>query len=296
MIQLTRDGIPKALPVWSKDGSMVAFVEKTKPEEALARPVFLDSKGKTISDALVHPEQRADYADTGMRFVESIEWLTDHKVAVYGSVNPSTSEYLIFDVHLGKSVYQFFNDGPRAAFAPDGLNVAWESGCPDFTPVERCNWALNVDGKSVFPQGGSDVAGFLAGPRWSGDSRFVAAIYEEAPTRSQKLVVWRSGELSTTPLPVNAGTEWSLAWIGTDLFVASNPPGTHQEMRAWEFDPDARSLTQVSPAPILERKEVIDGLKNQLESLVEAHGGREADFWCKNCPLSSLPRRSSVND
>jgi hypothetical protein len=43
-------------------------------------------------------------AVSGMRGVEQMEWISERRLVVSGSINPSTGEYAVIDVETGKQV------------------------------------------------------------------------------------------------------------------------------------------------------------------------------------------------
>jgi hypothetical protein len=84
---LTHDGVPKALPVLSKNGKNSAFIESAASNFALAKLIVVDSTGKSIANIPVHPFSPTEVY-SGMRFVNALEWLTNDRLAVSGSINP----------------------------------------------------------------------------------------------------------------------------------------------------------------------------------------------------------------
>src|SRR5271155_3485658 len=52
-VRLTNDGKPKTLPVWSKDGTKIAFVENTSKNVAVASLSVIDRTGGLISVILI---------------------------------------------------------------------------------------------------------------------------------------------------------------------------------------------------------------------------------------------------
>src|ERR1700676_1978863 len=57
--QVTRDGIGKFLPLWSKDGSKIAFNQVIDAKRGLGELVVIDERGHQINDFLLRPRHGA---------------------------------------------------------------------------------------------------------------------------------------------------------------------------------------------------------------------------------------------
>ena len=293
-VQLTNDGIPKSLPVWSKDGSKIAFIEKTDRNIALSRLSVISRGGSRLFSILIHPAP-TDPREvvTGMRFVERVEWVTGSRIAVSGSINPSTCENIVFDVFTGSIVNEFYDDGCNAAYSQDGRHVAYMTGAPHFTPESRRERELIVDGKSVFPRRGTQVK-FITDPKWNADSKTLAIVATRDKTGTSSMVMWRAkgGKLSTIRIPMKKGVvaegEAELFWNGQDLILTSPE-------QAWSFSKGRPREIDRSLALLLnQNQEATEMKKERAVSLPP--GVEKPDFWCPSCALSLAPRRSSVND
>lgn len=279
--QITSDGIAKALPAWSKDGSRIAFIKGGNGQQQLGNLVVLRSDGEVLKSVQIRGEE--DMAG-GMRFVEALEWLGQERIAVSGSANPSLTETTIVDLAGGEGESGIFDDGPGADFSPDGKHFAYNTGSPHFTPESEREPALSVDHVSVFPKRGTRVR-FVGARRWSPDSRKLAVIVEYPATERRSAVVWQiDGSIHETALP--EGDFEDLFWADGDLMVASG----RELLRIVGQQAVESDLTQGSLTPLqqvrAERKRLLD--------MVSDHGGRDADFWCEGCVLTALPRKVSA--
>jgi hypothetical protein len=179
----------KWLPLWSKDGGRIAFLRAVSQEQALANLIVLDPNGDKTAEIVIRPADNAPPA--GMRFVEDVEWLSSERIAVSGSINPSTAENLVFDLPSSREVRDFYDDGSRAVYSPDGAHVAYQVGSPHFTPAEEREPALEVDGKRVFPERGVQLS-FIAEPRWSPNSRKLAVVTDTMGAQQKSLAIWEA--------------------------------------------------------------------------------------------------------
>ena len=114
----------KSLPVWSKDGSKIAYIEAADKTLALANLVVIDQYGQVIQRMSIKPNVPGE-VQSGMRFVESVEWLTRDSIVVSGTVNPSTTEYNVFDLATGKCPKNFSTMEPvRHSLPMDAITPA----------------------------------------------------------------------------------------------------------------------------------------------------------------------------
>jgi hypothetical protein len=153
---LTHDDTPKGLPVWSKDGTRIAYIADIDKHRALADLLVIDShSGSKITDVLIRPVTTGEGED--MRFIETLEWLTPDKIVAAGSVNLSTEKGVIIDLITGKEVMNYYDDSGSAVYSPDGSHVAYISGAPHFSPESLQNPTLNIDLSKIYPMTGTRV-------------------------------------------------------------------------------------------------------------------------------------------
>ena len=105
--QLTTDGLKKGLLVPSKDRRRFAFVRDAKGS-SLGDLVVMQPDGTTVREIRFRPPEAHV---SGMRFIEGLEWISDQRLVVSGSVNPSTGEYVLVDIGTGKEVGGYLTDG-----------------------------------------------------------------------------------------------------------------------------------------------------------------------------------------
>lgn len=279
--QVTADGTEKYLPVWSKDGSMIAFVKTVPDGQALGNLVVIDENGRLLQTLLF---RRAEDFAGGMRFIESLEWLGRDRIAISGSVNPSLTETAIVDLATGTEQGRIFDDGPGADFSPDGKHFVYSSGSPHFTPESNREPALYVDYARVFPEKGSRIR-FVSGRRWSPDSEQVAVVALDPATKRQTMIVW-SGDDKVSEAPVTIPSESidDLLWSGSNVVISSQ----EGEQQIVPGKRDAGASEPLYTPSILQKVRLE---KSRLLEAVKRNGGRDADLWCDACPWTALPRK-----
>lgn len=304
--RITNDGLRKSLPVWSKDGERIAFVEQADQHVALVTLVVVDQLGHVLSELPVKPTSPGEVA-SGMRYVEALEWLSESRIAVSGSVNPSTTEYNIFDVVSRKSVKEFFDDGHGAAFSPDGRNYVYVSGSPHFTPANDRAATLFLDDKPMFG-GSSTQVDFVARPRWSHDGKSFAVLTSDQSGKYSIIsATTQSTAASITSLPFTGENPDPYFWSNEDLYLTRKVIDEHpakpmlglrqNRPETWRLLNGTGSWEQIDAAQAPEDLDAkARNVKSQLNKMHLVADGKNYDYWCDKCVLTELPRRSSTSE
>ncbi|MGH8307845.1 MAG: TolB family protein [Gammaproteobacteria bacterium] len=316
MVRLTHDGIPKSYPRFSKDGSMIAFIEKSD-RAALDMILVINRQGRELYRVYIHPEQAvgaqaADSGFGGMRYVEEMEWLNNSRIVVGGDINPSTSENLIYDLPP-HGLPEEFNPEGGETYSPDGKHFAYEDGMPHFTPADEQMPTLNVDNKAVYPTSHSQIT-FISAPRWSPDSRMLGVLVRDSHSGSLKLVIWHVGGTVTTALMPTTGASLALlpdantsayhadvyyangGWVVKSIGQGGMSPTGQAEVSttgqggAWQLSADGQSFQPLQGAAPPDPMVAARALRQKLERDARVSGAYYGmDFWCKSCALLALP-------
>jgi hypothetical protein len=266
---------------------MIAFLRAVDPDRALANVVVVKRDGTSVANILFRPAE-ADVVG-GMRFVESLQWLTDSKIAASGSINPTTTETVVIDLQDGSEIADVYDDAGGAIYSARGDHVAYYSGSPHFTPMAFRELALNVDYQRVFPVNGHHVS-FGTDTRWSPNGSQLAVVFEDDLSKEHTLVTWSaSAGVSATPLGASAGEDRHIFWIGDSLYLTSNGNTVKYQVQVGKVTAQKTSLVS---DPLISA----DRFRKALRATAVPGGGRDADFWCVGCGLSELPRMRSVGD
>lgn len=184
---LTNDGIPKGNPLWSKDGTKIAFERDIDRSVALDNLIVMDPEtGRTLGDVRIRPTSSGEM--DSIRYIERIEWLTTDEIAAYGSINPSTVDVLIIDTKTGKEVMDYTDDSGGAAFSPDGEHAATINGMPHFSQESERAPELDIDNLRVYPAKGVHIS-ILSNPAWSEDGAKVAVVAADYQSKQRSVVI-----------------------------------------------------------------------------------------------------------
>jgi dipeptidyl aminopeptidase/acylaminoacyl peptidase len=304
--QLTSDGIPKWLPAWSEDGQKLAFMRKAPRTESLGHLVVITDSGEAVIEIPLEPVE--PNVDKAMRFVETLQWIAPDRIAVGGTVNPSTIEVVVLDIATGKQTDETDSDEMAPTFSTDGKHFAGFFGSPHFADEEGKEPELDVDNKRVYPPETIKVD-FLTKPVWSPETSDVAVVAKDKKAKTYSVVLWRNDEpLVTLPVPVPwEDVKADLFWKDNALILHVRPctwhpvnattiaPDCKTIGRAWKVADDLKTLVEVSPESATKpaAKESVD--EESMLSLVKQAGGSSADVWCKSCALATRPRKASVD-
>lgn len=308
------------LPVWSRDGNRIAYIEDTNSDRALSTLVVSDPFGQVLARVPLKPVARNEVR-SGMRQVESIEWLTSDQIVVSGTINPSSTEHLVVNLLQLAVTSEYVDDGQGAAFSPDGKHVAVIEGAPHFASVSGRAPVLMVDGREVFTKFDADASN-LGRPVWSADSSTVAV-----PLRND------SGKQGVVYLNIhNAASRWvdlpfadqgrnggaaAVFWSGGALHVqrkasvvpsklgmgqssapdaASTGPGAAvTAVQDWtlQVSRTAAGWRQVQ-TPAVNPELAAQALRRQAAATRLPANARDVDVWCAACALDLVARRSGA--
>jgi hypothetical protein len=227
--QVTSDGLKKGFVALSKDGTLIAFTRETHLDE-LSCIVVIRHNGAVINVIHFRP---AEANIRGMRFVEDLQWITNDRLLVSGSVNPSIGEYATLDVHSGKEVGGYVVDGFSLSPSPDWSHVAYEAAVAHFTDEVYRRPQLCLDeecGPSPSALGGYPSRDrhveFIGRPLWSPDGTRVAITAEDYTTKAQSVIVREPGGKTTefTPPPEAGvgGAKLTLSWQDNSIYIRTS--------------------------------------------------------------------------
>ncbi len=310
------NGLAKTFPLWSRDGTQIAFIEQTKKSLALNKLVIINQHGQPISSVLIKANVPGEI-QSGMRFVESLEWLGRDKIAVSGSVNPGTTEYNIVDIGQRKVVKEFFDDGRVTSFSPNGQHYTSISDSPHFTPAQQRTPMLNIDGVPVLAEADQSLT-FADKAQWSPDSKSVALHAVNTGKGTHHLVRWNLGtsRVQVSLLPNAASAPDAMFWANGTLHLqqkVDNPTPLASEIApgkrnfitlAWNHSPSRsvnqtdRSMQWIPTTPLASTnpQAKAKALRTELGKQLQILQGEQADFWCADCDLSLLPRQNGMAD
>lgn len=292
----------KFLPVWSREGDRIAYIEIGGTPSALATLFVIDTQSRRLGEVPLKVVEKGEIR-SGMRQVESLEWISGSRLVALGSINPSSTEYLVVDTSKMKVVEEFVSDGFGATFSPDGLSYIATSGLPHFTKKESRNPSLIINGhrlQNLVPNQ-TEIAG---APSWAPDGSTVAVPLRYATSTSSAevdlTVLWLQDSNEKRSIMVPANTR-KLEWGASGLIATTLASGQKAgEVQAWEL-PIVTKPFQMSGWRLVSRPPSVDAenmnrrLTAELRSWLKMDSGSSIDIWCKGCILSDLPRRVPKN-
>jgi hypothetical protein len=295
---ITSDNRTKYLPVWSRDGNKIAYLEAGDNSSSLATAVVIDRGGKRLAGI---PIKTLDIGEirSGMRYVDSVEWISNNRLAVSGSVNPSSREYVVINLDTVRVTDEFVSDKYRASFSADGFSYAAVSGMPHFTPKDSHAPILIVNGqrlKGVIP-GSVEIAG---SPAWAPDGSTIAIPLRNSfgtPNEGVDSVVFWERSSGLTHLITAPVRLRDVRWGDTGLIAATMPDAYGQRATlGWKLPVTAKPFGMSSWQPVadpmlLNVDKRDQKLRTQLRNSLMVDGGINIDIWCVSCGLSNLPRR-----
>ena len=291
--QLTHDGLPKSLLVWSPEGGKIAFTTQSSTG-ALAEIRVVSLFGEPARDIPFRVPQAGVHIG-GMRGVEELYWLDEHRLAVSGSLNPSTVEYVAIDIATGKEITSYGTDGFSLAVSPKGNHVAYKSWVPHFQAEGDRRPQLCLDHEcdsgrfaaQTYPGPARHVE-FVGNPMWSPDGSAVAILAQSYGDFRLRLVIRPLvGAAVEYPLPAGSPTEsllgyneagettYQLAWDGKNVLVKTDES-------VWRLDANSKTLV---PSMQENDRSVIEEpfrLRDRERARIETLGAAEADFWCQS--------------
>lgn len=307
--QLTSDGIPKRLPVFSQDGRKIAFMRETKKDNSLGDLVVIGDTGEQVADISLEPAGPTE--ELRMPYVESLQWVSADRIAVGGS-DIYAAQVVVFDINNGREVDETDSQEINVVFSPDGKHFANFGGMAHFTPEEEREPEMDIDNQRIYPPGGGKIYFLkLNEPVWSQDSSKLAIAAKDEKAGKFVLIIWRTdGPLATIPLPVSwDDLDADLFWQANTLLVRTrqcvektvepNVIGWDCKVSAlaWKLSEDAKTLVTIpvegfaNAVAAAEQAEKED--ENAILSLVKNAGGSDPDIWCKSCTIANRPRRAT---
>ncbi|HLK21886.1 MAG TPA: hypothetical protein VKT81_23220, partial [Bryobacteraceae bacterium] len=215
--KLTRDNRPKTDLRWLPDGQHLSYLVRDN-SGAKARLVLIDLAGNQTKEISIRP--RTDPPTEGLRFIEDVSWMTQHKLRITGSINPRNCEMFDVDVDTAKeSNWQVGYCGSFVA-SPDDNHIAHLGLVTQGADAERTD-SLEIDNGSIVYRGTRPIL-VLAGPVWSQDSSQIAVLEKQVDSGELAVTtVSTAGQIDRVPVPQNFGENASLTFIAHNVAIRS---------------------------------------------------------------------------
>jgi hypothetical protein len=292
---LPPDGRAKNLPVWSHDGRRIAYIEADGQPSALAKLVVIDRRGTRLAQVPLKTVSAGEVR-SGMRQVESLEWISESLVVASGSINPTSFESIVIDTTRQLVTSEVVTDAFPATFSADGLSYVALTGQPHFGVRDLKRLIVVLDGNIVPnlipPQ--TEVAG---APSWAPDGTAFTVPLRYVPATSSAIdiaLVWvrNSNEKRSINLPPNT---MRLEWGSVGLVAVTSSSGLQSTATtAWELPittkPFQLSAWRMAAGSAVDLKAKVRSQLAELRSSLRLENGVNIDVWCSSCELSAARR------
>jgi Tol biopolymer transport system component len=221
--QLTKDGRAKHHPVWSPDGSRIAY-HLDFDGSGNSEIIIISAKRGEVLKTLALPA-RSSAETPNINAILGMEWLNSNRLAYEGHINPSLSEYRVVDLRSSKVIRTEL--GSCFSWSPDRQKLAVCGWLPHFAASETSREYVQINGRTVYtlPKGRlvDNIASDLS---WSPDSSKVAFLERDDTVKRTKLVILGSGERKITVnlTPKNDFTG-VFTWLNDNTLVAQGNDG-----------------------------------------------------------------------
>ena len=270
--QVTDDGVPKDLPLFSQDGTRLAFIQKSSGDQSLVKMRIVDANnGTEIASFPVRPKSKEKVND--LRFVDRLRWLSSEKVVASGSINPTTEESIILDTKTGEELDSIYDDNGGAVFSPNGTHVAYVTGSPHFLPEAARKPVVNIDNRQVYPKDTRKIE-LISNIAWSDNNEDISFVISGSPTTSEVVVCSLIDRCENFGVPVSV-SRFTIQWSGSSILLNAREG-------SWSVDTKSRQFSKLVPSP---SNEVPFALEGALRQAIQKQHGRSVDVWCDNCAL-----------
>lgn len=297
-IMLTHDGQAKETPVISPDGRTIAFSASVDERIGFARIGFVPVTGGAAKYYVFAPNR--DRIFYGFRYLAGLVWASPHLLAVGGSIDPTTTQYFLFDKDTGETDVDIVDQGDSLSFSPDGVHYTYRFDHPHSGLWAGDKSKLGTDRGAVVPRAGYAI-NFDVCPVWSLDSRILAGVVMDQKGNALAFS-WAPDtgmRIATAPITPNQA-----------ISVSSTPRGFVYHARAdsggGDFLWDGKSgsppvmigrTTESALPEAIAQQNLVNLADTPAMAKSPAAGNGAAiwvgnlDIWCTNCAFAALPRR-----
>ncbi len=245
-------------PRFSPAGERIVYAHEVRLDSGTRPELVVINDAGQVLRTLTLP------ADSPVNAILQTGWRDSRHVFAEGHVNPSTSQYLEWDIDSGRVVDE--KVGSWFAVSPNGRLLAQRANVPHGAPPPYDGSTLLINDKVVYPpEGDSSYHRFMGPLVWSPDSSRVA-LAEHTDAATEIVVVNATGGVATrASIATTAPVDLSWTAPGT-LMIRSGKEAWRLDAAGGKAERVPRaSISSTSVAPPTALRERVRGVKLRPE-------------------------------
>ncbi len=270
-------------PVWSPDGTQIAFFVGFPYENTVGKLTIIDTTGEIIKSFGI-PSRNIE--EGYIRFIDKLDWIDSNRIGVAGSMDPSTDVYRIIDITSGKEIKSYF--GAKFVWSSSKDKIAMRGWYPQDAPAEIKSDYIQINEESIYPTDDEQeqeeiqkiIHRFISHIYWSSDSGQLAVVDQisSGTGKNNFLVIINPATKTVKKITLSDDIKKITLIYWSDnkqlIYLIGQDKG-------WELDSATNSITQLSNEQ-LKAKLPQYTEKLRRDKLIEDLDGQGASWFSGN--------------